>query len=59
MENVITLLKDLPLFSGLDQSTLHYLAGLAERKRYEPNDWLFHESTRANGLALLSRAKSE
>lgn len=45
MEKVIRLLGDLPLFSGFDQETLHYLAGLAERKYYEPNEWLFHEST--------------
>lgn len=45
MEALIKLLEDLPLFSGLDDLTLHYLAGLAERRKYEPNEWLFHQST--------------
>ena len=57
MENVITLLKDLPPFSGLDQWTLHYLAGLAERKSYEPNDWLFHESTPRQWFGIVEQGE--
>ncbi len=57
MEKVIKLLEDLPLFSGLDQPTLHYLADLAERKYYEPNDWLFHESTPRQWFGVVEQGE--
>ncbi|MBN1570587.1 MAG: aspartate ammonia-lyase [Acidobacteria bacterium] len=57
MEKVINLLGDMPIFSGFDQWTLHYLAGLAERKNYEPNDWLFHESTPRQWFGVVERGE--
>jgi hypothetical protein len=45
MEKIARLLKETPVFSGFDMWSLEYLAGLAERKEYKSNEWLFHEFT--------------
>jgi aspartate ammonia-lyase len=55
MEQVVRLLEDTPVFSALDRWSLRYLAGLAERKEYKPNKWLFHESTPREWLGIVER----
>src|SRR5512139_1265570 len=43
MEEAVRFLEDTPLFSTLDQWSLRYIAGLAKRKKYGANEWLFRE----------------
>lgn len=57
MEKTVKLLEDLPLFAGFDQWTLHYLAGLTERKEYGPNEWLFHESTPRQWFGIVEKGE--
>ncbi len=57
MEEIVKLLQDLSLFAGLDKLTLNYLAGLAERREYEPNEWLFHQSTPRQWFGVVERGE--
>jgi aspartate ammonia-lyase len=57
MEKVVVLLEDAPLFAGLDRSSMQYLAGLAERKRYEANEWLFHEFTPRQWFGIVEQGE--
>jgi len=57
MEKIIRLLEDLPPFAGLDKWTLNYMAGLAERKEYAPNEWLFHESTPRQWFGVVEQGE--
>ena len=44
MEQIVGLLENTPLFSRFDRWTLQYMAGLAQRRIYKPDRWLFRES---------------
>jgi aspartate ammonia-lyase len=57
MDKGLGLLEDLPLFSGFDKGMLDYLAGLAERREYEPNEWLFHESTPRQWFGIVEKGE--
>lgn len=57
MEKIARLLKETPVFSGFDKWSLEYLAGLAERKEYKSDEWLFHESMPREWLGIVEKGE--
>jgi len=57
MERIAGLLGDTPVFSQFDRWTLQYMAGLAERSQYKPNEWLFHELEPRAWLGILEEGE--
>jgi len=57
MEQVVRLLEETPLFSDFDKWSLQYLAGLAERKEYKPNKWLFREFAPREWFGVVERGE--
>jgi len=59
MEKMRRLLERTDLLGGLPPDELAYLADVAERRRYEPGAWLFHESTPRQWLAVVEEGEVE
>ena len=57
MEQVARLLKETPIFSGFDKWSLQYIAGLAERKEYKPNEWLFQEFAPREWFGIIEKGE--
>ncbi len=57
MEQIVRLLQKMPLFSEFDNWSLQYLAGLAGRREYGPNEWLFHESTPRQWFGMVEEGE--
>ncbi len=57
MERIARLLGDTPLFSRFDRWALQYMASLAERRQYKPNEWLFHELEPRAWLGILEEGE--
>jgi aspartate ammonia-lyase len=45
--------------TGIDPVDMRALAAQGQRMRYEPGEWLFHESTPRNGLGIIEEGEVE
>lgn len=57
MPNMRDFIKNHPLFKGIDQSSIDWLASCAEERQYDAGDFLLQSGKPANHLFLIVRGR--